>query len=1492
MILNVTYDASVSGAPPGFLTAVNQAVTFLQNNFSDPVTINIAVGWGEVNGDPLSPGALGENLAFISGYTYAQLKAALTADATSATDASAVASLPATDPTNGGFFWATTGEAKALGLPAASSPVDGYVGFRSTPGTFDFDESDGITAGQYDFFSVFIHEVTEIMGRQMLDGQTVAGQPNSFEPLDLFHFSAAGVRIFTGTQTGYFSADNGVTNLANFNTIVGGDFGDWASSVVKDSFLAFSNPGVINAVSPADMKAMDVLGWTVVPLPDLVVGAPILSATSVSFAVSNTGQAASGASTAGVYLSTTASVHITDTLVGTFATPALATGAADNEVAAFTLPTNLTPGTYYLGVIADQGGTVTEFSETNDASTVTPMILGNSGDNTLTGTSAGNLMIAMAGNDSLNGGSGADTMIGGAGDDTYSVDKSTDVVTENAGEGTDTVLSVVTYVLPVNVENLTLTGTGAINGTGNAGANLITGNSGNNILIGLGGADTLDGGAGLDTASFAGSPAGVNVSLTTGATSGGDAAGDVLIGIENLTGSSGADTLEGDAGNNVLTGGSGVDLLTYEHATAGVSVNLSVATAQATGGAGTDTIATFENLTGTAFGDTLTGTTAANLLTGLAGDDSLTGGTGNDTMVGGQGNDTYAVDSTTDVVTEAAGEGADTVTASATFTLGANIETLTLTGAAAINGTGNADANLITGNSGNNVLAGLGGADTLDGGAGLDTASYLGSPTGVNISLATGLISGGDATGDVFISIENLTGSSFNDTLEGGGGDNVLSGGAGTDLLTYEHATAGVAVNLSLATAQVTGGAGTDTVSLFENLTGTAFGDTLTGTATNNLLTGLAGDDSLAGGAGADTMIGGQGNDTYSVDSTTDVVTEAAGEGADTVTASATFTLGANIETLTLTGSAAIDGTGNADANLITGNSANNVLSGMGGADTLDGGAGLDTAAYAASPGAVNISLATGLISGGDAAGDVFISIEGLTGSAFNDSLEGSAGDNLLSGGAGVDLLTYEHATAGVSVNLSLATAQATGGAGTDTVTLFENLTGTTFGDTLTGSSAANVLTGLAGDDSLNGGAGADTMIGGLGNDSYVVDSTTDVVTEAAGEGADTVTASATFTLGANIETLTLTGAAAITGTGNADANLITGNSGNNVLAGLGGADTLDGGAGLDTASYAASAAAVNVSLATGAVGGGDAAGDVLISIENLTGSALNDTLEGDAGNNVLSGGSGTDLLTYEHASAGVSVNLAVTTAQATGGAGVDTIATFENLTGSAFGDTLTGSSVGNVLTGLAGDDSLTGGAGSDVMIGGAGNDTYVVDKTADVVTENPGEGTDTVQSSVTYTLSANVENLTLTGAVALNGTGNGDANLITGNAASNALNGQAGNDTLVSGGGLDTLTGGLGADRFVFGDATLSGGTISDFNHVQGDVIDLSGVDANSTLAGDQAFTFIGTAAFSNVAGELRFVVSGSSAALSGDTNGDGVADFTLNLTGVTSLVSGDFTL
>ena len=365
-----------------------------------------------------------------------------------------------------------------------------------------------------------------------------------------------------------------------------------------------------------------------------------------------------------------------------------------------------------------------------------------------------------------------------------------------------------------------------------------------------------------------------------------------------------------------------------------------------------------------------------------------------------------------------------------------------------------------------------------------------------------------------------------------------------------------------------------------------------------------------------------------------------------------------------------------------------------------------------------------------------------------------------------------------------------------------DSLTGTPNADTLEGIGGSDSLVGLAGDDLLNGGAGADTLTGGAGNDTYVVDDAGDRVIEAAGGGTDLVQSSITYTLAAEVENLTLTGTAAINGTGNALANAITGNSANNVLNGGAGADTLTGGAGNDT--YVV-----------------DDAGDRVIE----------------------AAGGGTDLvqssITYTLAAEVENLTL-------TGTAAI-------NGTGNALANAITGNSANNVLDGLAGADTLTG---------GAGNDTYVVDDSGDRVIEAAGGGTDLVQSSITYTLAAEVENLTLTGTAAINGTGNALANAITGNSANNVLDGGAGDDTLVGGGGRDLLSGGTGADLFRYVATSDSGTTlrkcdqILDFSGTEGDRIDLSALDAHSALNGDQAFSFIGTAEFSalDAAGQLRY--------------------------------------
>jgi hypothetical protein len=263
LIINVSYDSSVNSAPSAFTTAFAAAVQFLENTFTNPITVNIDVGYGEIgpNNTPLGSNALGESNTFFNNYTYTQVKNALVADTSSADQVSAGNSLPASDPTPGGNgnYWMATAEAKALGLMGPSGAVDGYIGFSSNL-PFTYNDSSGVASGTYDFNGVALHELTEVLGRELFVGNDGIGS-NSFTPLDLFHYSSNGVRDFSGTTAGYFSPNGGATNLDNFNTSVNGDFGDWAGSAGNDSFLAFSNSGVVNAFSQADVREMNVLGY-------------------------------------------------------------------------------------------------------------------------------------------------------------------------------------------------------------------------------------------------------------------------------------------------------------------------------------------------------------------------------------------------------------------------------------------------------------------------------------------------------------------------------------------------------------------------------------------------------------------------------------------------------------------------------------------------------------------------------------------------------------------------------------------------------------------------------------------------------------------------------------------------------------------------------------------------------------------------------------------------------------------------------------------------------------------------------------------------------------------------------------------------------------------------------------------------------------------------------------------------------------------------------
>ena len=924
-------------------------------------------------------------------------------------------------------------------------------------------------------------------------------------------------------------------------------------------------------------------------------------------------------------------------------------------------------------------------------------MLGLGGNDNLTGTT---------GNDTLDGGTGTDILIGGSGNDTYYVENGTnntfDTVTELQGGGIDTVIANFTtgaYTLGSDVENLTLAGSSNISGTGNELGNIIIGNSGSNTLSGGAGNDTLDGGSG---------------------------------GTDSLVGGTGNDTyivsslstaIKEDAPNIV----SGVDLNGVDT----VIANLT---------AGTYTLGSnLENLTlggvaningvGNTVANMIVGNDGSNSLSGDAGNDTLNGGNGTDTLIGGTGDDTYIVDSTTDTIIEASGlsngisNGIDTIQSSVTFTLTnvANVENLTLTGNGNINGTGNSLNNTITGNDGNNSLNGGDGADILIGGAGNDT--YIVDSTTDTIVEASGPSGGFDT---VVSSVNNYT---LGENLEG--------------LTLAEPSLFGLLLPGSVVTYAVNG-------------TGNSLGNLIYGNSWNNSLNGLDGNDTLNGLDGSDTLIGGAGDDTYIVDSTTDTIIEASGPsgGFDTVQSSITYSLTtvSNVENLTLTGNNNINGTGNSGDNIITGNSGYNSLIGGAGKDTLISGGGDDT------------------LDGGD--GDDTYIVDSISPSKLFDT-------------SGIDTIVS-------SLSFSLK----------DFVAI-ENLTLTGSAIAGTGNDGKNLIIGNSSDNVLDGGVDADTMIGGAGNDIYYVDNLGDIVTETlgAGGGTDTVKSSINYTLGANLENLTLTtGAGNINGTGNALDNIIIGNSGDNIL---------DGGAGIDTVSYASVTSAINVNLGAGSVTGAGGS-DTLRNIEIVIAGSGNDTLTGASGASTLIGGLGDD--TYNV------TNSATIVTEATGG-GTDTVrssvsytlgANLENLTlttpvtgssnfngtGNDLNNIIIGNSGANSLVGGAGNDTLTGGGGADTLVGGLGDDTYYIDNIGQTIVDNQpyllfftqNAGTDTVSASISYTLGAYLENLILTGTAA-NGKGNDLANTITGNSGDNVLDG---------GTGADNMSGGLGNDTYV----------------------------------------------------------------------------------------------
>ncbi len=811
-------------------------------------------------------------------------------------------------------------------------------------------------------------------------------------------------------------------------------------------------------------------------------------------------------------------------------------------------------------------------------------------------------------------------------------------------------------------------------------------------------------------------------------------------------------------------------------------------------------------------------------------------------------------------------------------------------GAAADRITGNQAGNSLTGGLGNDTLNGLQGNDTLTGGAGSDymdggdgndSVSYHDHVLSITLALAgstTAVAStGGDR--DRIVNVENIyggqagdtfRGDGFNNVIRGRGGNDAVNGGDGIDTVDFLDKTTKVSIQLNGSTKvkatidffidEV------DTVWNVENIIGGQASDTLTGDIGDNRIDGHTGSDTIAGDAGDDALIGGDGSDTIH-----------GGYGADTIEGgNGNDSIDGSFDDDRLSGGAGID--------TVRGGAGNDRFIDAPDGDTLYGGDGMDVLDFRSMTAQLFVVL-NGKDAGFARAGSVTSAIYGIeaviAGSA-NDILTGDAGDNRLFGGAGNDLIRdgagadtvwgQDGDDTIIAGDLNPGDDNWDGGAGTDTISFdsltaalasvpvfnldsgflvlnaqfesitgFENLTGSMGADRINGSRGDNVLRGAAGDDIINGRAGDDTMYGDNGDD--ILSSGGGKDTLDGGNGNDTADYSANtgglfiFFSGQRAAVLkretegsdtldrvdTLVSIERVTGGSGSDTilapdadNILQGGGGNDLLSDGGGTDRLHGGAGDD----------------------------------------MLRTIDGIFGNDVFDGGDGADTISLEYldveaalgAGASVTVDLAAQTVSHDGGS--DTLLSIENATGSDHADTIRGSSAGNLLAGGGGNDSIEGGAGADNIrggdgddvlsggdgtddiAGGEGNDTitdYSFDGSVDVIDGGAGDDqlfNEMLESGGSWDGGDGVDTLHLTGenmdnytidlgapAFVILGTsfrgieniltsigddtitGSSDANLLDGSRGSDQLRGMGGNDTVIGGEGNDVLYGNGGAD-------------------------------------------------------------------------------------------------
>ena len=763
-------------------------------------------------------------------------------------------------------------------------------------------------------------------------------------------------------------------------------------------------------------------------------------------------------------------------------------------------------------------------NDTVDAGDGADIVFGGAGNDDLAGGAGDDQLSGDEGDDRLYGGAGADLLTGGTGDDTYVVDDTLDTIVENAGEGYDVIEASISYTIADNVEELDLTGSEDLTGTGDAGDNTIAGNDGDNLLVGLEGDDTLYGGAGDDV----------------------------------LDGGAGGDLMLGGAGDDLYLVDSEDDAVAEEQDYYNRDVILDpdgnvIQYGALESSGGYDTVESSVSFA-------LDPWTEALVLTG---GDAIDG-TGNVESNNIEGNDAanalyaYRLNGQADlyptgipfiqqftVARDAAEEmladkaNAAIFRAETQWFTPLNVDLVAGDGDTLVGNGGDdrlyggLDDDVLLGGDGNDLLYGFAGADYMAGGAGDDTYVVSGAYDLYYSYLGGEHVSYYDASSDDLYEAPDEGTDTVVSEVDFVLPDNFENLTLVFDTRDYDPDGAVSTLRVGRTIATVGEGNTLDNVIIANDA-----GNELYGDEGNDTLIGGAGSDYLEGDQGADTMIGGAGDDEYDVDDPGDVVIEDVGGGHDDVYSAIDYTLGANVEDLYLGGdtySEDLSGTGNELDNLIVGNDGDNVLMGLAGNDVLDGGFGDD------------------VMEGGTGDDSYYVDSE------FDVTTENA--------GEGHDTVYAEvsHVLGDNIEDLTLTGFDDTSGTGNE----LDNL--------ILGNDGDNLLEGLDGNDTLDGGAGDDLMVGGTGDDSYYVDSYYDEVDEADGEGIDTVYENLNYyDIPDAVENVTIPGDFSDPDVfdniyetwsvwGNELDNRIIGNDGSDNLSGNDGNDTIDGRAGWDS---------------------------------------------------------------------------------------------------------------------------------------------------------------------------------------------------------------------------------------------------------------------------------------------------------------------------------------